>query len=61
METVHVQLSHERGVVVVFEQLWNQRPREFVFVEYYERVSVVLPPDEILILVVIEKTTLCKH
>lgn len=59
MESIHIQLSHEGSVVVVFEQLRDQRAREFIFVDYDERVAVVGPSNEILVLVVVEKAVLC--
>ena len=47
MEAVHVELSNEGGVIVVFEQLGNQCSGEFVLVEDDERVSFVGPSDKI--------------
>jgi hypothetical protein len=56
METVHVQLPYKRRVVVVFEELGYQGPREFIFVQHDERVAVVGPSYEVFVLVVIEET-----
>lgn len=55
METVHVQLANEGRIVVVLEQLGDERFREFILVEDDERITIVGPADEISIPAIFEK------
>lgn len=55
MKAVHIQLPDERGVVVVLEELGDESPCKFVFVQDNKRTAVVGPPNEVCIFVVVQE------
>jgi hypothetical protein len=58
VEAVHVELAHEGGVVVVFEEFGDQGLRELVLVEDDEGVASVGPADQVGVFAVVEKTNI---
>jgi hypothetical protein len=49
VETVHVQLADEGGVIAVLEELWDQCAGKLVLVQNDERAAVVRPSDQICV------------
>lgn len=58
MKSIHVKLPYEGRVVVVFEELGDQRLGEFVFINDYERVTALGPAYQIGIAGLVEKAGL---
>lgn len=56
MESVHVQLANERGVIIVFKEFGNQGPCKFIFIQDNKRVSIVGPSNQFGIFRFIEET-----
>lgn len=56
MESVHVQLTNKRSIVIVLEEFGNQSLGEFVFVQHDEGISVIGPSYKIGIFRLVEKT-----
>lgn len=50
VEVVHVQLSHERGEIVVLEEFWKDLLCEFIRLANYEAVARLVPADNRVIL-----------
>lgn len=57
METVHIKLTNERGVVVVLEQFRNKCLCELIFVKNNERVAAVRPANEFGVLAIVKETS----
>ncbi len=55
MKAVHVELTDEGGIVVVFEQLRDKGFGEFIFVKDDERVAIIRPTDQVGVSAVFKK------
>ena len=61
VETVHVQLAHKRGIVVMFEELRNERSCKFVLVEHNEGIAIIRPSNEVGVVFLVKKTVECQR
>ena len=56
METVHIQLPDERGVIIVFEKFRDKRPCKLIFVQDDEGIAIFGPADQFGIFGLVKET-----